>query len=190
MAHKCKLLKIERRTVANRSLVAAAMAGFFVLAGCGDKDVQSKIDESLVIQNDLEKTEVAPVQSVRPGFKVPDGVRLADGLIPELSRIPLPSSPAVFEMGTAYTASQDPRETAVQSVHFTVSPRELLGNYLSSLPAAGFTIRTSVDAFDEASQAYIEFIDPDGLPGRIFFRPGAWSESQMRINLYQSGKTE
>ena len=188
MAQKVLPFKFEFRTEAKRWIATAAIAGLLVLAGCGDGDgdTASANNGSSVIQDNNSRVEPPENARMPAGFNVHKGVRLADGLIPELSGIPLPEGPAVFEVGVAHNADQDPRETAIQTVHFTISPQELLSFYVKSLHTAGFIIKSSVDAFAEASRAHIEFTDADGIPGRLFFSTGAWSESQMGINLYRS----
>lgn len=188
MAHNVFPFKLEPGTDSKRWLATAMVAGLLVLTGCGaEDDVPATAGEQLVVLNDSGAVK-APEKSRTPaGFKVHKFVPLADGLIPELTGIPLPEGPVVFEVGSAHSADIDPRETAIQTVHFTIPPQELLDFYLTALPTAGFEIKGSVDAFAEASRAHIEFTETSGKPGRLFFRPGAWSESQMRINLYRRG---
>lgn len=123
----------------------------------------------------------------------PDGLPLAEGLIPELASLPLPPGPAVFQIGSAYNADQDPRETAVQMAHFTLTPEELAEFYLLELPAAGYVIVTDQGGITDPSeiepgrQLIVIFTDPNGLPGHVTIAPGAWSPSQMNINLFRSG---
>lgn len=191
MAQNVLPFKLDFRTGTKRWLATAAMAGLLVLAGCsgGEGDAPGTVGEQSVVHDDTGAVKT-PENSRMPGFNVHEGVRLGDGLIPELTGIPLPEGPVVFEVGVAHSADIDPRETAIQTVHFTISPQELLGFYLTTLPSAGFKVKSSVDAFAEASRAIIEFTDASGIPGRLFFRPGAWSESQMNINLFRSGTAD
>ena len=148
------------------------------------------VGEQVAVQNDSSTVKAPENPRTPAGFNVHKGVPLADGLIPELAGIPLPEGPVVFELGSAHSADIDPRETAIQTVHFTIAPHELLDFYLTALPSAGFKVKSSLDAFAEASQAIIEFTDVNGRPGRLFFNPGAWSESQVRINLHRGGTGE
>lgn len=171
-----------------RWLSTAAVAGALVLAGCGGEgDSSGTVGEQLVAQSDSAMTDTPEPPRTPEGFSVHKAVPLSDGLIPELAEIPLPEGSIVFEPGSAHSADIDPRQTAIQTVHFTMPPQELLDFYLAALPLAGFKVTSSTNAFAEASQAVIEFTDASGIPGRLFFSPGAWSKSQMRINLYRSG---
>jgi hypothetical protein len=177
-------------SLGNKFLVAGIAAGILVLGGCsGEDDSSSSADEGTTsVQEGGEETATDPAAvDVPEGFDVPEGVPLADGLIPELAEIPLPVGPVVFEVGVAYDAATDPRETASQRVHFTISPQEVLDFYYRALPEAKFMIDSEpVDAV-AGQQTVIEFTDPDGLPGRIFVSSGAWSDSQININLFRSG---
>lgn len=163
------------------------MAGVLVLGGCGGDD-SSTDDGSTAVQEETVAPDTETVE-VPAGFDIPEGVPLADGLIPELAEIPLPDGPAVFSVGSANDADVDPRETAQQQVHFTISPTDVVDFYVTELPASGFVVDSAPDPADAAGgqQVVIEFTDPDGLPGRIFVSPGAWSESQININLFRSG---
>lgn len=168
-------------------LVAGIAAGVLVLGGCssGDDAATSTDEGSTAVEESA--TPAPDAVDVPEGFDVPEGVPLADGLIPELAEIPLPDGPAVFEVGVAYDAATDPRETAQQQVHFTISPQEVLDFYYRALPEEGFVIDSEpVDAV-AGQQVAIEFTDPAGLPGRIFVSSGAWSASQININLFRSG---
>lgn len=188
MAQNVLPFKLDFRTGTKRWLATAAMAGLLVLAGCSGGEGDTP--EQSVVHDDTGAVKTPENSRTPAGFNVHEGVRLGDGLIPELTGIPLPEGPVVFEVGVAHSADIDPRETAIQTVHFTISPQELLGFYLTTLPSAGFKVKSSVDAFAEASRAIIEFTDANGIPGRLFFRPGAWSESQMSINLFRSGTAD
>ena len=188
MAQNVLPILLEPITGSKRWLATATVAGLLVLAGCGsERDSSGTVGEQLAVQNDSGMVNTPEPPRTPAGFNVHEAVPLADGLIPELSGIPLPEGPVVFEGGSAHSADIDPRETAIQTVHFTIPPQELLDFYLTALPLAGFKVISSLDAFAEASRANIEFTDANGIPGRLFFRPGAWSKSQMRINLYRSG---
>ena len=191
MIQRVDPFKLELRTDSKRWLATATVAGVLLLAGCGGEgDAPGTVGIQPVVQNDTAAARTPEGPRTPAGFNVHKAVKLADGLIPELTGIPLPEGPVVFEVGVAHSADIDPRETAIQTVHFTISPQELLGFYLTTLPSAGFKVKSSLDAFAEASRAIIEFTDANGIPGRLFFRPGAWSESQMNINLFRSGTAD
>ena len=180
-------MRISPVSFPQKLLVAGIAVGVLVLGGCssGDDAATSTDEGSTAVQESA--TPAPDAVEVPVGFDEPEGVPLAEGLIPELAEIPLPAEPAVFEVGVAYDAETDPRETAQQQVHFTISPQEVLDFYYRALPEEGFVIDSEpVDAV-EGQQVVIEFTDPDGLPGRIFVSTGAWSESQININLFLSG---
>lgn len=188
MIQRVNPFKLELRTNSKHWFAAATVAGILLLTGCGGEDgTPGTVGEQPVVQNDTGAAKTPEDPRTPVGFNVHEAVKLADGLIPELTGIPLPEGPVVFEVGSAHSADIDPRETAIQTVHFTISPQELLDFYLTAFPSAGFKVESSLDAFAEASRAIIEFTDANGIPGRLFFRPGVWSESQMSINLYRSG---
>lgn len=127
-------------------------------------------------------------------FDLPEGMVLSDGLIPELSHIPLPGGEVAFEAGSAHTVEQDPRETAVQAAHLEASVQEAAEFYLEALPAAGFELDDGAGAgitdpsdIQPEQNVMILFNDPDGVPGQLRISPGAFSPSFVNINLFRSG---
>jgi len=188
MVLKLTPFNLDFMAVSKRWLTATAVISLLVLGGCGDEGSSKASSEPSVVQDRTAVVQVPQKPRTPEGFNVHEGVRLAEGLITELSGIPLPDGSVVFEVGVAYNANQDPRQTAIQTVHFTLTPQALLAFYLTALPAEGFEVKSSVDAFEQASRAVIEFTSPEGVPGRLFFNPGAWSNSQMRINLYRGSE--
>ena len=185
-----------RRTTAGLLAVCC-----LALTACGGGDDADESGSDSPAAQDADSRDDAANDSggdagssdVPAGFDIPEGLPVSDGLIPELVVIPLPGGPAVFSVGDAYDANVDPRETAVQAVHFTISQQEVADFYRTELPAAGFVIvADSADQMDpantvEGQQIVIEFTDPSGLPGHISINPGAFSEASININLFRSG---
>jgi hypothetical protein len=97
------------------------------------------------------------------------GRPIADGLMPELAAVPVPDG-AGFLGGTAYTAAQDPRQTAVQDVYVEASVADATAFYAQALPGAGFKVTgTEVGTTETA----ISFVDPDGYEGEILIKPSS-----------------
>jgi hypothetical protein len=181
-----------------RALVAIALT--LALAACGgdddSTDAPSAIDDaSDVASGDADESggEASDSNAAPTGFDLPDDLPLADGLIPELATIPVPEGVA-FGVGSAYTADQDPRETAIQQVFFTIPADEVAAYYLDELPAEGFTLESGGGSISDQSeivvadqQYMIRFTTPDGLPGQVFVQAGLLSPAQININVYRSG---
>lgn len=163
-------------------------------AACGGDDDTGQSTDAATAEQEPESADDAAngagddagSSDVPPGFDIPEGLPIDDGLIPELADIPIPDGPAVYSDGVAYGADVDPRETAVQSVYFTISSGEVADFYRTALPAAGFVVVSDTGA-ESVEQAIIEFTDPAGLPGHISVNPGNFSESTININLFRSG---
>jgi len=194
-----------------RVRVLVVVVGLIVFsASCGGGDSGSGVfdagsdaptaeptDESGGNDADPERSAATPA-----GFDFPQGAPEeaggVDGLIPELSAIPLPDTPVVFSRGFAYTADQDPRQTAGQRLHFTSEAEAIAVFYLRELPVAGFVLVAGIgegitDPADVAGElrkrerVTILFNDPAGIPGRLIIQPSPWSASLMVIALSRSG---
>jgi hypothetical protein len=195
---------------ASRShLVALVLVSLVVSLGvaCGsdndaDTDNAGADDASDVVADGDEDEGGQPdgdggATDVPEGFDVPEALPLADGLIPELAAIPVPDGDIVYERGSANTEEMDPRQTAVQQLHFTMPVVDVATFYLQALPDAGFEIEGGEgsvtepeeipDALEFSPQLVIMFVDPDGNPGNLLISPGAFAEAQMNINVFRGG---
>jgi len=177
----------------------AALAVFSVVAaGCGDDfDATSTGTDSELTDDDgnqdgqADTTESGGSSSspLPDGFDFGDDFPTASSLIDELADLPMPAG-AVFGVGSANTARQDPRETAVQQVYFDLSVVEAFVFFIDELPKAGFTIienGTWTEAeVAEFGQAVIVF-ERDGIPAQFVMAPGTDATSSININMFMSG---
>jgi hypothetical protein len=116
-----------------------------------------------------------------PGGMDQLGLTLVDGLIPELSAVPVPDG-AGFVTGTAYTAAQDPRQTAVQDVYVAGSVADAAAFYQAALPGAGFQVTDT----EQGQQSIISFVDPDGYEGELIISPSAIGPpTQIHIQIHR-----
>ncbi len=93
------------------------------------------------------------------------GVLFAEGLIPELSAVPMPEGGGYLQ-GTAYTELQDPLQRAIQTIYFDQSVDEVAAFFEDELPGAGFTIE-GTDSSGDGQFAEVRFTDPDGRSGKL-----------------------
>lgn len=126
-----------------------------------------------------------------------EGIELVSELIPELADLPMPDV-AAFHYGSAYTARQDPRETAIQRVDFLLEPAEVAMFFVEQLTAQGYTITNgSVDTAEakiaETTEAgfasfQLSFEGPDGVPLNLSIDPAnTGGNTTMNINRYRAG---
>ena len=129
-----------------------------------------------------------------PGFEDLNAGQLADGLIPELADIPLPSV-AAFGPGAAFSADQDPRETALQMAFFLEAPADIAKFYIEELPRQGYTISGqpgTVEQVDEMVAAgsasfALQFDGPDGVPLQLNISTTLNGvETTMNINRFRN----
>ncbi len=159
-----------------------------------------------------DSVEVSPAESARAegtsedsasnglpaGFEgLPEGVTYASEFIPELADLPLPAS-AAFSQGQAFTADEDPRETAVQRVYFLAEPSVVTEFYLAELSGSGYMAesdsfpKTVAELQELADEGILEsrlvFTSPDGIPLQLTIRPsGIDGVSLMNVNRFISG---
>lgn len=113
---------------------------------------------------------------------LPEGIPTESSLIDELSAVPLPDG-TVISSGAVYP------DRASQDAYSELSVGDAARFFLEALPAAGFeitsngTIETEEDVLEFASQS-ISFLDPDGNRGDIQIREGAFSPSQLNIQIF------
>ena len=89
----------------------------------------------------------------------------------------------MFGLGVAYDEDQDPRQTAIQTVFFTLPVEEVAAFYLEQLPLAGYEITNGeipeMSDIAAAQYAAIEFDDPTGIPGQVVVQMTAVSPSHQ-----------
>ena len=177
-----------------------------LVASCGGAD-----DESNTPGTD-DSVEVSPAESAAAegttadsagtglpaGFEgLPEGVTYASELIPELADLPL-LTPAAFSQGQAFTADEDPRETAVQMVDFLAEPGVVTEFYLAELSGAGYVAesdsfpKTVAELQELADEGIMEsrlvFTSPEGIPLQLIIRPiETDGMSVMNVNRFLSG---
>lgn len=114
--------------------------------------------------------------------ELPEGIPTESSLIEELSAVPLPDG-VVIGSGAVYP------DRASQDAYSELGVGDAARFFLEALPAAGFeitsngTIETEEDVLEFASQS-ISFLDPDGNRGDIQIREGAFSPSQLNIQIF------
>lgn len=174
-----------------RRIGTALLIGALALAACGGGD--SDDGGASAVELATEDAATGDAAPAPDGLDIPEGMPLADGLIPELAAIPLPDGDLAFGVGDAYGEDVDPRQTAVQQVFFTVPSDEVARFYIDALPAAGLTLDegngsvTDPAAVQPDVPTRILFTTQDGIPGQLMIGPSAVAASQMNINLYRSG---
>lgn len=115
-------------------------------------------------------------------IEIPEGIQTMDGLIDELSAVPMPEG-TVFGSGGVYP------DRASQDAYSDLSVGDATRFFLEALPAAGFEIDSSSmvqseeDVMEYAAQS-ISFTDPDGNRGDIGIREGGFSPSQFNIQIF------
>jgi len=149
---------------------AAVVLVAMMLSACGASvdSISSAVGDGGSVESDDGTTN--SVQAP-PGFEDLTAGTLVDGLIPELADLPLPGV-AAFSAGAAFTAAQDPRETAGQIIFFLEPRADVAKFYLEELPRQGYTISGqpgTVEQVDEMVDAGFEnftlqFDGPDGIP--------------------------
>jgi len=183
-----------------RKMVVALTCVVLLAASCGGDDgaFAPGAGDSVAAQVQADSAESdSPGNGLPAGFEgLPESVYV-DGFIPELAHLPVAPS-AVFAAGQAYTADQDPRETAVQLVYFLGEPSSVIEFYLDELATAGYVAES--DSFPQTvseiqeladqgiNEARLIFKGPDGIPLQLTIRPSFTDGvSQMNVNLYRSG---
>ena len=201
----------ERRvgvTFERRCLAVLACAAI-TTGACGGGDEPADADPADVgIAADAD--DATGPAGAPPGFEgLADGLELVDGLIPELADLPVPDDVA-FMAGQAYTAEQDPRETAVQRVFFLLEPREVAEFYLTELTDDGYTVSASavrtidptmdealaqvrerwdeVEAMGQGFSVQLQLDGPDGIPLNLNIGPsGVGVPTSVNVNRFMSG---
>jgi hypothetical protein len=177
--------------VVNRTLGPAAIALAIlclITAGCGG-GVATGTDQSAAVQQGA--TGANPGVGQRGTGQGPagmDGVGLpvVEELMPELAAVPTPEG-AGFVTGTAYTADQDPRQTAIQDAYTDLTVSDATAFYQDALPAAAFAITR----IDQGTEVIISIVDPDGHEGDIDIAPSApGPPTRIHIQLYRARTVE
>jgi len=173
--------------VVSLGLIGSACGGDDALTGA-DGRVNVEADAAEPGAAEAETAEANTSETVE-GMNL-QGITTIDSLIPELAGLPVPDG-AVFGLGVAYDEDQDPRQTAIQTVFFTLPVEEVAAFYLEQLPLAGYEITNGeipeMSDIAAAQYAAIEFDDPTGIPGQVVVKMTAVSPSQIDINLFRSG---
>jgi len=162
-----------------RKLLAALACVVALAASCGGDDgaVSPGGSDSAAAQLQADSTEAdSPANGVPAGFEgLPENVYV-DGFIPELAHLPVPS-PAAFVAGRAFTADEDPRETAVQIVYFLGEPSSVIEFYLSELDDAGYVAESG--SFPQTVAEIGELADQGVNQARLAFRCSSSSSRRL-----------
>lgn len=106
------------------------------------------------------------------------GMPVVDGLMAELAAVPVPDG-AGFTRGTSIG---DRSGTVVQDAYTDQAVDEAFAYYTDALPATGFQV-TSTEPGDAGG--IIEFVDPDGHPGKVVIQPSALGPpTNIHIEVY------
>lgn len=162
-----------------RSIASALFAGLVLFAGCGDDsadDSPAGDDTAVQSQSDGSASDEGEPQT---GTEVELPEALAAFPLPEDAVVPFPA--------TELDASQDPRETVVLSAEVPRAAEEVGPELEQALVDAGFEVEES--NVGDATSGNIDFVDPEGLPGRVTIDvdPTQTDTTQLNVNVYRSG---
>lgn len=113
---------------------------------------------------------------------LPEGIATMDGLIDELSTVPLPDG-AVVGSGNVYP------DRASQGIYLDLGVGDTARFYLEALPAAGLeivfggTIETEDQVLEYAAQS-IAFTDLEGRRGNIQIGESAFAPTNVGIQIF------
>ncbi len=175
----------------NRTLGPAATTLAIVClitAGCGG-GAATGTDPSAAVQQDATGANPgagAGGTGQGPAGMDEVGLLVVEELMPELAAVPTPEG-AGFVTGTAYTADQDPRQTATQDAYTDLTVSDATAFYQDALPAAAFAITR----IDQGTEVIISIVDPDGHEGDIDIAPSApGPPTRIHIQLYLNRMVE
>jgi hypothetical protein len=172
---------------ARATAVAGALA-VAALAGCGDDDQSSAGPVGGDGAADIDdaasgETEQGSAAGDAPGGLDELGLQTTDGLIPELSAVPLPEGGG-YVAGSAATEAQDPRQTAMQRVYFDLSVEELATFLERELPEAGFVI---VHVRRNPETIVFEVVSPEAHSGQLIVESSqVGPPTYVQIEIYRS----